>query len=210
MPGPHRIRYVADAFRAGLDARGRAAQLPHRSVVPRADRGSRARRARGRSGRASRRSMRPRCARSSARVSPTAASRRSLGVRRGRACASAATRSACAPSSSASTPARPSSRPRPRTCIRPTRRSAKRRRPIARKIMILGGGPNRIGQGIEFDYCCVHAALALREDGFETIMVNCNPETVSTDYDTSDRLYFEPLTFEDVHRDHRTSRSRSA
>jgi len=67
-----------------------------------------------------------------------------------------------------------------------------------RKIMILGGGPNRIGQGIEFDYCCVHAALALREDGIETIMVNCNPETVSTDYDTSDRLYFEPLTLEDV------------
>ena len=71
--------------------------------------------------------------------------------------------------------------------------------PSARdKIMVLGGGPNRIGQGIEFDYCCVHAAMALREDGFETIMVNCNPETVSTDYDTSDRLYFEPLTFEDV------------
>jgi carbamoyl-phosphate synthase large subunit len=67
-----------------------------------------------------------------------------------------------------------------------------------RKIVVLGGGPNRIGQGIEFDYCCVHAALALREDGFETIMVNCNPETVSTDYDTSDRLYFEPLTLEDV------------
>jgi carbamoyl-phosphate synthase large subunit len=67
-----------------------------------------------------------------------------------------------------------------------------------RKIMVLGGGPNRIGQGIEFDYCCVHAALALREEGFETIMVNCNPETVSTDYDTSDRLYFEPLTLEDV------------
>ena len=67
-----------------------------------------------------------------------------------------------------------------------------------RKIMILGGGPNRIGQGIEFDYCCVHAALQLRDDGFETIMVNCNPETVSTDYDTSDRLYFEPLTLEDV------------
>src|SRR6266516_7575892 len=67
-----------------------------------------------------------------------------------------------------------------------------------KKIVILGGGPNRIGQGIEFDYCCVHAALALQEDGFETIMVNCNPETVSTDYDTSDRLYFEPLTLEDV------------
>jgi carbamoyl-phosphate synthase large subunit len=72
-------------------------------------------------------------------------------------------------------------------------------RPSARdKIMVLGGGPNRIGQGIEFDYCCVHAALAMREDGWETIMVNCNPETVSTDYDTSDRLYFEPLTLEDV------------
>jgi len=71
--------------------------------------------------------------------------------------------------------------------------------PTARdKIMVLGGGPNRIGQGIEFDYCCVHAALAMREDGYETIMVNCNPETVSTDYDTSDRLYFEPLTLEDV------------
>ncbi|HQU48285.1 MAG TPA: carbamoyl-phosphate synthase large subunit [Casimicrobiaceae bacterium] len=72
-------------------------------------------------------------------------------------------------------------------------------RPTGRKkVMVLGGGPNRIGQGIEFDYCCVHAAMALREDGFETIMVNCNPETVSTDYDTSDRLYFEPLTLEDV------------
>jgi len=67
-----------------------------------------------------------------------------------------------------------------------------------KKIMVLGGGPNRIGQGIEFDYCCVHAALAMREDGYETIMVNCNPETVSTDYNISDRLYFEPLTFEDV------------
>ncbi len=67
-----------------------------------------------------------------------------------------------------------------------------------KKIMVLGGGPNRIGQGIEFDYCCVHAAMAMREDGYETIMVNCNPETVSTDYDTSDRLYFEPVTLEDV------------
>ena len=65
-------------------------------------------------------------------------------------------------------------------------------------MLILGSGPNRIGQGIEFDYSCVHAAMALREAGYETVMVNCNPETVSTDYDTSDRLYFEPLTFEDV------------
>src|SRR6202000_3097518 len=67
-----------------------------------------------------------------------------------------------------------------------------------KKVIILGSGPNRIGQGIEFDYCCCHAAFALRDDGYETIMINCNPETVSTDYDTSDRLYFEPLTFEDV------------
>ena len=67
-----------------------------------------------------------------------------------------------------------------------------------RKVVILGSGPNRIGQGIEFDYCCCHAAFAFKEEGYETIMVNCNPETVSTDYDTSDRLYFEPLTFEDV------------
>ena len=66
------------------------------------------------------------------------------------------------------------------------------------KVIILGGGPNRIGQGIEFDYCCVHACFALRDLGYETIMINCNPETVSTDYDTADRLYFEPLTLEDV------------
>ena len=66
------------------------------------------------------------------------------------------------------------------------------------KVVILGGGPNRIGQGIEFDYCCCHAAFALKDAGYETIMINCNPETVSTDYDTSDRLYFEPLTAEDV------------
>src|SRR5205807_7951661 len=66
------------------------------------------------------------------------------------------------------------------------------------KVIILGSGPNRIGQGIEFDYSCVHAAMALRDAGFETVMINCNPETVSTDYDTADRLYFEPLTFEDV------------
>ncbi len=66
------------------------------------------------------------------------------------------------------------------------------------RVVVLGSGPNRIGQGIEFDYCCVHAAFALRDAGYETVMVNCNPETVSTDYDTSDRLYFEPLTTEDV------------
>ncbi len=111
---------------------------------------------------------------------------------------------ACALCTSASTPAPPSSARRQPICIRlyesglagaaeceaaPTDRD---------KIIILGSGPNRIGQGIEFDYCCCHAAFALLDDGYETIMVNCNPETVSTDYDTSDRLYFEPLTAEDV------------
>src|SRR5208283_4536278 len=71
-------------------------------------------------------------------------------------------------------------------------------RSAKKKVIILGGGPNRIGQGIEFDYCCVHGVYALREEGYETIMINCNPETVSTDYDTTDKLYFEPLTVEDV------------
>ena len=97
----------------------------------------------------------------------------------------------------ASTPARPSSKPSRRTTTRPTRTEMKST-DDKKKIMILGGGPNRIGQGIEFDYCCVHASFALREAGYETIMVNSNPETVSTDYDTSDQLFFEPLTLEDV------------
>jgi carbamoyl-phosphate synthase large subunit len=88
--------------------------------------------------------------------------------------------------------------PRPPTCIPAMRKNARPKPSDRKKIMVLGGGPNRIGQGIEFDYCCVHAALAMREDGFETIMVNCNPETVSTDYNISDRLYFEPVTLEDV------------
>ena len=88
-------------------------------------------------------------------------------------------------------------------CTRPTRSKPATTAEIrpsdrAQKVIILGGGPNRIGQGIEFDYCCVHAAFALPRTAIETIMVNCNPETVSTDYDTSDRLYFEPLTTEDV------------
>ena len=116
-----------------------------------------------------------------------------------------AARSTCGRCSSASTPAPPSSPRRPPTCTRPTRRRsrgsdvANEARPSdKKKVVILGGGPNRIGQGIEFDYCCCHAAFALKEAGYETIMINCNPETVSTDYDTSDRLYFEPLTAEDV------------
>ena len=127
-----------------------------------------------------------------------------VGAERGGRAGAAASGSACIRSSSASTPAPPSSPRRPPTCIRPTRRRSPARRRTRRsprtgsKVIILGGGPNRIGQGIEFDYCCCHAAFALEEAGFESIMVNCNPETVSTDYDTSDRLYFEPLTAEDV------------
>jgi hypothetical protein len=122
----------------------------------------------------------------------------------------AAASSAATPTASW-TPARPSSRPSRHYYYSSTygiedevRDSDKK------KVMILGGGPNRIGQGIEFDYCCVHASFALRELGFETIMVNSNPETVSTDYDTSDKLYFEPLTLEDVlniyERENRTTR----
>ena len=82
--------------------------------------------------------------------------------------------------------------------VRRSRSPTKARRPTKKKVIILGGGPNRIGQGIEFDYCCCHACFALHDVGYETIMINCNPETVSTDYDTADRLYFEPLTAEDV------------
>ena len=97
-----------------------------------------------------------------------------------------------------STHALPSLKPIPRTTIPRTRSRMRRRKSDKEKVMILGGGPNRIGQGIEFDYCCVHAAFALKDLGYETIMVNSNPETVSTDYDTSDKLYFEPLTLENV------------
>ena len=97
-----------------------------------------------------------------------------------------------------STPARRNSRRTRPITIPPTKKKTKSIPSDKKKVMILGGGPNRIGQGIEFDYCCVHAVMALKEEGYETIMVNCNPETVSTDYDTSDKLYFEPLTLEDV------------
>ena len=112
--------------------------------------------------------------------------------------ASAARASRSRRSTSAWIRARPSSSPSRRTCTARTSRRANQTRTARKKVMILGSGPNRIGQGIEFDYCCCHAAFALREEGFETVMINCNPETVSTDYDTADRLYFQPLTFEDV------------
>ena len=102
------------------------------------------------------------------------------------------------PPTSASTRAPPSSSRSRRTCTARSSRSCEADPTPKKKVIILGSGPNRIGQGIEFDYCCVHAVFGFREEGYETVMVNCNPETVSTDYDTSDRLYFEPLTFEDV------------
>src|SRR4030081_2768792 len=111
--------------------------------------------------------------------------------------------SACGRGSSGATPARPEFLSPPPFCnstnAAPFGEGSDEARPSDRqKIAILGGGPNRIGQGIEFDYCCCHAAFALRDAGFETVMINCNPETVCTDPDTSDRLYFEPLTVEDV------------
>ena len=106
--------------------------------------------------------------------------------------------SACTRCSTWWTPAPPSSPPARRTCTPATTSCPRCRRPPKPKVIILGSGPNRIGQGIEFDYACVHACFAAAQAGFETVMVNCNPETVSTDYDTSDRLYFEPLTLEDV------------
>jgi carbamoyl-phosphate synthase large subunit len=194
-PGPERIFYLADAFRAGMSVEEVHAlsfvdpwfldqieelidaevDVVHRGLDGWTSAG---------------------CARSSAWASPTRASRSWRAPANPR-CVRCARRSTCARCTSAWIPAQPSSRPHrlPVFDLRGRMRGAAQR---PRKIMVLGGGPNRIGQGIEFDYCCVHAALALREDGFETIMVNCNPETVSTDYDTSDRLYFEPLTLEDV------------
>ena len=154
---------------------------------------------------ATRRCSTPRCcAGPSARACPTSRSpgrAPSSPARTG--CGRCATASACGRSTRPSTPAPPSSPPARRTTTRPTsptpprspRSPPQTERP---KVIILGSGPNRIGQGIEFDYSCVHAATSLRAAGFETVMLNCNPETVSTDYDTADRLYFEPLTEEDV------------
>ena len=176
--------------------RGAVRPLGDRSLVPAQHRGDRGARAAA-GGAARRRSGWIRCAPPSRRASPTAGWRRS-GARARRRCAGCGRRTAsrpvykrvdtCAAEFEAFTP-----------YLYSTYEDECEARPTqARKVMILGGGPNRIGQGIEFDYCCVHASFALREAGFETIMVNCNPETVSTDYDTSDRLYFEPLTLEDV------------
>ena len=210
-----------DAFRAALSAPrpdrladgrpgparralggGGPRRLQVRSLVPARAAPDRRRRAGGRRLRPARRRHRA-CAASRPSASPTASLARLTGT--GRAGDRRRPRRAWAstPSTSASTPAPPSSPPPRPTCTRPTRAasappSCESDPTDRRKVVILGGGPNRIGQGIEFDYCCVHAAYALRDAGFETVMVNCNPETVSTDYDTSDRLYFEPLTAEDV------------
>ena len=197
MPGPNRIRYVGDAFRAGLAFDEVQSLSRIDPVVPRADRGPRARRAGGAGAGPAKRSTRDRVRALKRKgfsdrrlatllgIDETSVRRRriTMGIRpvykRVDTCAAEFATSTAYMYSTYDEECEAS----------PTDR---------KKIMILGGGPNRIGQGIEFDYCCVHAALALREAGFETIMVNCNPETVSTDYDTSDRLYFEPLTFEDV------------
>ena len=198
-PDPDRIFYVKRALDLGWTARR---DLPHdrdRSLVPRpdpADRGPReGRSAPGRSRDA------PTCCREAKRMGFSDARHRrsSPGRARGGGARARARRPGSCPSTSASTPARPSSSPTRPTSTRPTSSECEARaHATARRSMILGSGPNRIGQGIEFDYCCCHASFAFKEEGYETIMVNCNPETVSTDYDTSDRLYFEPLTFEDV------------
>ena len=201
-PTPDRLLKVAQVAALRHERRRSPRRHQDRPVVPRADR--RHHRARGQGA-----PVRPaRRRRQSARLEGggllrCAARARSPMSRRPRS-RERARRPASRRSTSASTPARPNSPRRPPICIRPTRRRSAARRPARRgprsasKVVILGGGPNRIGQGIEFDYCCCHASFALREAGYETIMINCNPETVSTDYDTSDRLYFEPLTSEDV------------
>ena len=203
-PTPDRLRVIAQAFRAGLGVRRDPARLPLRSLVPGADPGlvqveervradglpddaqgcssSRRWASPTRGWRASRASRRPRWRRAAQALGVHPVFKRV---------------DTCAAEFEARTPYLYSCYETGlgdgATCAECEAWPSARR-----KVIILGGGPNRIGQGIEFDYCCVHAAFALAEAGFETIMVNCNPETVSTDYDTSDRLYFEPLTAEDV------------
>ena len=196
---------VARHARAALPARGRAAARRHRSSgctrPPASTRGSstrwpRSSRSASVAGGARRRRPRParlaagqaaRLRRRAARVRCGASPRRDVRAARQRR------RRARSPTRR-STRARRSSRRRRRTTTAPTRTRTRSRRSTRPAVVILGSGPNRIGQGVEFDYCCVHAAFALSDAGFETVMVNCNPETVSTDYDTSDRLFFEPLT----------------
>ena len=195
-PGAHLVR--RRRLRPRLHAGRSAPAHAYRSVVPGADQGNRRHRTVAGNASAGRARQSDACSSSSKKASPTAAWPTSAEDHRAGGARKAPRAAMCARSTSGSIPAPPNSPPTPPTCIRPTRKNAKRSRPTNKKIMVLGGGPNRIGQGIEFDYCCVHAALAMREDGYETIMVNCNPETVSTDYDTSDRLYFESLTLEDV------------
>ncbi len=191
---PDRPRAAGPPWR--VHRRGGARGDRHRPVVPRPDRSSSTR---SPAMLAERRpaDAGPASARQAARL------QRRAGRLAARACrrpssAGCGTRSACAPSTRPSTPARPSSRrttPYHYSSYDEETEVAPRERPA---VIILGSGPNRIGQGVEFDYSCVHASFALRDAGYDTVMVNCNPETVSTDYDTSSRLYFEPLTLEDV------------
>ena len=195
--------------RAPLPGRGRAAPVRvgraparghrHRPVVPRPDPADRrgARPPRASVGLAAHDAA-PTGGTPSASASPTRSSRTSGTSTEADGARARGSRPACASPTRPSTRARPSSPRTRRTTTAPTRTRTRSRRSTKPAVVILGSGPNRIGQGVEFDYCCVHAAFALRDAGFETVMVNCNPETVSTDYDTSDRLFFEPLTEEDV------------
>ena len=197
--GAHARAHLPDRGRAAavrLD-RTRARGHRRRPVVLRPDPADRRGARPARRGRLRRDDAAPTGATRSARLLRRAA-RVPLGRRRSAPCAPRASRPACASPTRRSTPARPSSTRTRRITTAPTKTRTRSRRSPGPTVVILGSGPNRIGQGVEFDYCCVHAAFALRDAGFETVMVNCNPETVSTDYDTSDRLFFEPLTEEDV------------
>ena len=205
-PTPDRLFAVEAALRRGLTVERLARGHRDRPVVPRRhpadlrDPG-RARRHR-RPGGARPASVAPGEARSASATPSSRTCGRATRRRSGRP----GSPPGCASPTRPSTPARPSSRPARRTTTARTRTTTRSRRSTRPAVVILGSGPNRIGQGVEFDYCCVHAAFALSDAGYETVMVNCNPETVSTDYDTSDRLFFEPLTPEDVLNDLRGAR----
>ena len=183
--------------RSRLVGRAAARADEDRSLVPDAVLADRRAVPLGQPGRAARHVDRP-PAHAQARRAERSRSRRDPRHRRRGRSAACAPRTGSCPPTSASIPARPSSSRSRRISTAPIEKECEADPTPRRKVVILGSGPNRIGQGLEFDYCCCHAAFALRDEGYETVMINCNPETVSTDYDTVDRLYFEPLTFEDV------------
>ena len=195
VPHDGRLHEVQQALWAGATVERAARGDQHRPLVPRPDRA--AQRGRRRAARAPRSST-PTAAPGQAARLLRRADRRDRAACPRTSCAACATRSGVRPVYKTVDTCAAEFAARRRTTTPPTTKRPRSSRATSRQVLILGSGPNRIGQGIEFDYSCVHAASTLREAGYETVMVNCNPETVSTDYDTSDRLYFEPLTLEDV------------